>query len=227
MDGKSGAARGVVGDTGLLEGGSVAEKVKKLSTEDQERVFAEVVRGTPPEEKSAVIVGSLGAAFGTLASPDAQREVLSDAVRTMARKASASRAEVIGQTIEQVVADAPEEAKRDVAMEAASKAVRSLDSSDAKKATASAALESLTPEDRRGVARDFVPDQSATNRIWLIIVWAFAIVFVLSAVALFAAAFWNPDQIQILLTVITTIAGILAGVISGRAITAAADNAPK
>ncbi len=62
------------------------------------------------------------------------------------------------------------------------------------------------------------------NRIWLIIVGAFSIVFVISSFALIAATFVGPfveggqvEDIQLLLTVVTTIAGVLAGFISGRA----------
>ena len=67
-----------------------------------------------------------------------------------------------------------------------------------------------------------VPTQPVTDRIWQIIVWAFAIVLVGVAGALIAAIFLletvqQAEHIQILLTVFTTAAGILAGFISGRA----------
>jgi hypothetical protein len=64
------------------------------------------------------------------------------------------------------------------------------------------------------------PTQQITNRIWQVIVWTFAIVLVLSVGALIVAAFWGEragTNIQILLTVVTTVAGILAGFVSGRA----------
>jgi len=63
-----------------------------------------------------------------------------------------------------------------------------------------------------------LPTQRVTDRIWQIIVWAFAIVFVLNSLALILAVFrLEPEHVQILLTVFTTVAGILAGFISGRA----------
>lgn len=58
-----------------------------------------------------------------------------------------------------------------------------------------------------------------TDQIWLIVVSAFALVFVLSALALFWSAFLAEDGSQILLTVVTTVAGLLAGFISGRSST--------
>ena len=72
------------------------------------------------------------------------------------------------------------------------------------------------------VPTTLVPTQPVTDRIWQIIVWAFAIVLVGVVVALIAAIFWldtvqQAEHIQILLTVFTTAAGILAGFISGRA----------
>lgn len=88
---------------------------------------------------------------------------------------------------------------------------------EAKKDVAAQAIRTLSFEDREDLAERVLPTQGIADRIWQIIVWAFALVFVLSALALFAAAFWNPDQIQILLTVVTTVAGVLAGFISGRA----------
>jgi hypothetical protein len=69
-----------------------------------------------------------------------------------------------------------------------------------------------------------MPSQNVTNWIWLMIIGAFALVFVGNAGALIAAIFalrtpQAAEHIQILLTVFTTVAGILAGFISGRAST--------
>jgi hypothetical protein len=60
------------------------------------------------------------------------------------------------------------------------------------------------------------PSQGMTDQIWLIVVGSFAIVFVSSALALFWASFLNLQGVQVLLTVVTTIGGILAGFVSGR-----------
>src|SRR5918994_972955 len=126
----------------------------------------------------------------------------------------------------------PPEEKENVAAEV----VRSL-SADAKQSVASETMQSLPPETKKTVATEMAralspedqadlvgrlqgPTQQITNQIWQIIVWTFAIVLVLSVGALIVAAFWTEragTNIQILLTVVTTVAGILAGFVSGRA----------
>ena len=57
-----------------------------------------------------------------------------------------------------------------------------------------------------------------SDRIWQWVVGAFAIVFIGGSGTLVASVFFlEVAQIQVLLTVFTTVAGILAGFISGRA----------
>ena len=81
-------------------------------------------------------------------------------------------------------------------------------------------LQALTPQERKEIVGLFLPEQRTTNWIWLIIVGSFSFVLILSVVALCAAILWQASgEIQILLTVVTTIAGLLAGFISGRAST--------
>ena len=63
------------------------------------------------------------------------------------------------------------------------------------------------------------PTQDVTNKIWLIVVWTFSIVFAVTAFGFIVAVFVGPKNIQLLLTVVTTVAGILAGFISGRSST--------
>ena len=88
----------------------------------------------------------------------------------------------------------------------------------ARKEVTTTAARSLSDKDQAEVARQLQgPTQQVTNRIWQVIVWAFAIVFVAGTGALIAGVFINPQQLQILVTVFTTVAGILAGFISGRA----------
>jgi hypothetical protein len=91
---------------------------------------------------------------------------------------------------------------------------------DTRKSVALEVGRSLTSEDQRDVASSLLPSQGVINRIWLIIVGTFAVVFVVSAFTLCGAVLWGVStNIQTLLTVVTTIAGILAGFISGRAST--------
>jgi hypothetical protein len=64
-----------------------------------------------------------------------------------------------------------------------------------------------------------------TNKIWLWIVMTFALVLASATLALVGAvfvSFWrkvDAAMVQMLLTVFTTVAGILAGFVSGRAST--------
>jgi hypothetical protein len=123
------------------------------------------------------------------------------------------------------VKDLSDEAKTAVASEA----VRAL-SSDAKREVAATAVQTLSTEDKKDIAMRTVqelppevrqdvagnPHQRVTDTIWLTVVRAFAIVLVLSAGMLFVSAYLRLPDIQVVLTVFTTIAGILAGFISGR-----------
>jgi hypothetical protein len=60
------------------------------------------------------------------------------------------------------------------------------------------------------------PSQKVSDRIWQVIVGTFALAFLLSLGAFIVAVFVGPKDIQLLLTIVTTVAGILAGFISGR-----------
>jgi hypothetical protein len=81
-------------------------------------------------------------------------------------------------------------------------------------------LQALSPKERKEIVGLLLPEQRITNWIWLIIVGSFALVMVLSVGALCAGVLWHASgEIQTLLTVVTTVAGILAGFVSGRAST--------
>ena len=90
---------------------------------------------------------------------------------------------------------------------------------DAKKEIATTALQMLPPDKQQEVIGQIQgPTQKVSDRIWQWIVGAFAIVFVGGSGTLVASVFFlDVAQIQVLLTVFTTVAGILAGFISGRA----------
>ena len=131
------------------------------------------------------------------------REDVAESVKAIS---SEDKKAVVTAAIESV----PEDVKREVAL----RAVTALSPETQEEVLAR--LQRLPREDREQIAGLLVPDQPVTNRIWTIIVGAFALVFVLSAVALFVVAL-QTGEIQTLLTVVTTVAGILAGFISGRA----------
>ena len=109
----------------------------------------------------------------------------------------------------------------DAKKEIATTAVQTLGANavDAKKEIATTVLRTLSPEEQQEViGQVHGPTQKISDRIWQWVVGAFAIVFVGGSAALVASVFFLPvEQIQVLLTVFTTVAGILAGFISGRA----------
>ena len=84
------------------------------------------------------------------------------------------------------------------------------------------AVPTLSEDVKGKLMNQLAPDQAMTNDIWRWIVRTFAIVLVGAMVALMAAvfvSFWrkvDTAMIQIVLTVFTTTAGILAGFVSGR-----------
>ena len=85
------------------------------------------------------------------------------------------------------------------------------------------AMQTLPDDHKAEVLDRFAPDQAMTNDIWRWIVRTFAIVLVAATLALTTAvliSFWQPvdaAMMQMLLTIFTTTAGILAGFVSGRA----------
>jgi hypothetical protein len=88
-----------------------------------------------------------------------------------------------------------------------------------RKNLALAAVSGLSAEDQRQVSNHLrPPTQRVTDWIWLVIIGAFAFAFILAVLTLCATVLWQTGgEIQTLLTVITTVAGLLAGFISGRA----------
>ena len=106
-----------------------------------------------------------------------------------------------------------EEAKREIAKQV----LRSLDSQTQKDVVRE--LQLLPAEQRRAIANSLMPTQPVTDWIWKVTVGVFACVFVLATIALCVGALWSRGDVQTLLTVVTTVAGILAGFISGRAST--------
>ena len=98
------------------------------------------------------------------------------------------------------------------------KSVQGLSTED-KKDIAIKTFRDLPAKDQKEVVGN--PSQVVTDRIWLTIVYTFAGVLALSGVALLYVSIWPPpgeaNPTQVMLPVFTSIAGILAGFISGRA----------
>jgi hypothetical protein len=106
---------------------------------------------------------------------------------------------------------------------AAAEAVNSA-SPENKVKVAGEAVEQLSPQQQKEIARSFLPSPAIADEIWLIVVNAFKWVLWGATVALVAAIgvslFRTVDiaLVQILLTVFTTVAGIFAGFIGGKAL---------
>jgi hypothetical protein len=168
----------------------------------------ELPQGQPrhdqPQQQKATLSSSQQKGQPALPGPPVQKDVVAEAVRALTLE---SKRDVAAEAVQAL----PLETKKEVAAEA----VINL-SPEAKKDVAAQAISTLSSEDREDLAQRIQPSQIVADRIWQIIVWAFAGVFVLSTLAFFLAALWRPDNIELLLTVVTTIAGILAGFISGR-----------
>ena len=184
----------------------------------------------PPDEDESPGAGQAAAASAFDAVPDAEKadalisavNAVPDAVKADVAAAAlnavpdANKANVAAAALNAV----PDANKANVAA-AAVNAVP-----DADKANAiSTAIRSAPGDVGQQVLDQLMPDQKVTNAIWLWIVRTFAVVLVLTTIALIAAifvGFWRKVDtalVQILLTVVTTVAGILAGFISGRAST--------
>lgn len=87
-----------------------------------------------------------------------------------------------------------------------------------KQAVAKAAMTSLPPKDQKDVLQHFAgmgePSTSTRDRLWTIVVGAFALVLVGSFFVLAASVFYTQSvntSVQIILTVFTSVAGFLVG----------------
>jgi hypothetical protein len=139
-----------------------------------------------------------------------------------------------------VAAEAVKSASGQTNPELVTAVVRSAGSVEAQQAAAAEAVKSAAPENKvevageavgqlsrlqqEEVARQFLPSQSIADQIWITVVNAFKWVLWGATAALVAAIgvslFREVDLalVQILLTVFTTVAGIFAGFIGGKAL---------
>ena len=121
--------------------------------------------------------------------------------------------------IAQVIHEAPLDTRKAAVREAVNSA-----SPENKKDVAKQALEGLPSSEQQELAMQLVPSPGTVDQVWLMVVETFRWVLWGSALALVAAIgvalFREVDAayVQILLTVFTTVAGIFAGFISGKAL---------
>src|SRR5829696_3578031 len=147
---------------------------------------------------------------------DVKKEVATTALQTLGVNDVGAKTEVATTALQTLGSNAVD-AKKEIA----TTAVQTLGANavDAKKEIATTVLQTLSPEQQQDVIGQLQgPTQKVSDRIWQWVVGAFAIVFVGGSATLVASVFFlEVAQIQVLLTVFTTVAGILAGFISGRA----------
>ncbi len=213
----------------------IKDSIGQLNPEDQKALLAEVVKNLfSPQVRKDI------ASEATQALPDqlqkdaateatqslsdgAKKDVVTEATHTLPPEAKKEVASEATQSL-------PTEAKKEVATEATqslppevkkdlvTKAVQTLPMED-KKDIAFRTFQDLSAKDQQDVAGN--PSQHVTDQIWLTIVRTFAGVLALSGVALLYVSIWPPqgeaNPTQVMLPVFTSIAGILAGFISGRA----------
>jgi hypothetical protein len=202
----------------MKKGGTMGWMKRKPT--HKEDFVGKAKEANPLDAKKEAIVKQVTSLEG-----EAQQEAVAEVVGNAAPHAKVAAAR-------EAVKSADNEAKQQIVVET----VRNADSLGSKKAAAreavksaekgeqreiiEGALDQVSDKTRAAIGRGLIPDQWAIDRIWLMVVGAFAFVLCTSALALIAAIFVQTDQglAQILLTVFTTVAGILAGFISGKAV---------
>ena len=177
--------------TEVNDKGINADLTRNLNDEDKEILAAQIADTDPLNaEKAAVADAVEGAHNGE------RREVITQAIKA-----------------------APLDTRKAVVEEAVNSA-----SPGNRKTVAKQAIESLPSTERQEIAMQLIPSSGTVDQVWLMVVKAFRWVLWGSALALVAAIgvalFREVDAayVQILLTVFTTVAGIFAGFISGKAL---------
>lgn len=144
---------------------------------------------------------------------EAKKDILQKAVETAVSFGNAE------ELVRHTVGGAPLVAKK-AAVEGAVETSRNGE----KKEVIEKGLQQASAKTQEELAQKYGPSQQTLDQIWLLIVQTFALVLGCATVGLIAiialAAFHEVDlaHIQIILTVFTTVAGILAGFITGQAL---------
>jgi len=206
---------------------AIAEAMKSASDKAAPELVTEAVKNADnPEAKKAAAAQAVSTADEET-EPDVLVEAVENASTLEGRKAA--------------VKTAVETAKDDQAeQEIIATAVGNASDVGARKTAVATAVETASPKNRTEIAAEaveqlparaqaqiasrFLPSEKAADRIWLMIVKTFAFILVLgmlglvSVVALAIFREVDKDLVQIMLTVFSTIAGILAGFITGQAV---------
>jgi hypothetical protein len=144
---------------------------------------------------------------------EATKDILEKAVETAVRNGNAE------ELVHYMVGAAPRDAKK-AAVEGAVESSRNGE----KKEIIEKGLQQASAKTQEELAQKYGLSQQTLDQIWLLIVRTFALVLGVATIGLiaiiFLAGFRKVDlaHIQIMLTVFTTVAGILAGFITGQAL---------
>jgi len=180
----------------------LAEGINTLSDSLQKDVATETARALPDSLQQEVAAETVQTLPG-----EVQKDVAAEATRTLPTE---DKKEIVAEAARTL----PDEVKRDVV----AKAVQAMPAED-RKDIAVRAFHDLSAKDQQDVAGN--PSQRVTDMIWLMVVGTFSAVLLVSAIGLLFVAIFPPqgntDAVQVMLPVFTSIAGILAGFIGGRA----------
>ncbi len=182
--------------------------VANLNDADKQVVAAEVMKTTSDKAQRELITQAVKSADTVEAKKAAAAEAVNTAV-------NGEKNEVVAW----VVSVAPFEAKKAATAEAVNSA-----SPENKVQVAAEGVEQLSPTQQKELVDRLPITQVTADEIWRTVVGAFKWVLWGSTLALVAAIgvalFREVDQalVQILLTVFTTVAGIFAGFIGGKAL---------
>lgn len=193
---------------GNIENDRLVEEVKQASLEEKKEIFEEALK----------------TAFG---AGDAS-ELLSHVVGSAPREAQKSA--VVGAVknshdafAKELMTEAVDAAPADATKAAMARAVRTADRGDAQDLVTQA-IDAATTNTAKAAVEEAKISQDTLDQIWLLIVKTFAYVLGGATVGLFLIVildvFYPVElaHVQMMLTIFTTVAGILAGFITGQAV---------
>jgi hypothetical protein len=202
----------------------IQEAVKVASANgNAEELLRDVVRNVSLDAKQAVVAGAVTSADRNAAA------ILSEAVKQTSPKAMKTvLREVLEYSEDQdarnLITEAVDAAAPDAKKDLVAKAVKNSDEAQALLTEAINAAPAGAAEAAINDSKLPKPTTGTIDRIWMIVVGTFAVVLIGATAALVAAVVLDifyeiePAHVQIMLTMFTTVAGILAGFITGQAV---------
>jgi len=211
----------------LSQRGIVAEAVDRAPDEEEQEILAAAVENANTLEARKTAVTT---AIKTAQDSRSEKEILAIAVENAsnieARKSAVKTAieTARDENEKEIVHDAVESTSTLAARKSAAATAVNTASSENRQAVAREAVEQLSSETQKNLAHHFLPSREAADKIWLMIVRTFATVLVVGIAGLVGVVILaifrevDKDLVQIMLTVFSTVTGILAGFITGQAV---------